>query len=137
MTNRTNPARRIGTRIAAAVLISAAALSAHADRGDHFARALDLTEAQQESMREIRETYGVNREQRQANKAEIQALVESGNVDAAADMAAKLASESVYRRAEMRQRMSEILTPEQMEQLEAMRSKRQTRGNRARRSDRF
>lgn len=120
--------------IATGLLIGAFALTSHAEPGERMmkrmAEKLDLTTEQQASIAEIRANYGGNREEMKAKRAEVKALVNSGEVDAAAELAATHARDAVYRRAQMRAELSEILTPEQLTQMEALIEERQSRGKR-------
>lgn len=110
------------------------AVAASAHPFDHISEELELTEAQQESMAALREEFASTRKTFHSQKEEVVALVSSGNVDAAADLAANQARERVYQRAEMRRRLAEILTPEQLVQMDELRSsgKRFSRGRRGR-----
>ncbi len=122
--------------LATGVLLGALALTAHAQPGERMfermSKKLDLTAEQQASVREIRAEYGGNREEALAKRAEIKALVDSGEVDAAAELAATHAREAVYRRAEMRNALSQVLTPEQLAEMEALTEQRMEQGRRGR-----
>ncbi|MEM6638412.1 MAG: Spy/CpxP family protein refolding chaperone [Pseudomonadota bacterium] len=119
------------------VFLTAWAAGAHAEPGqrnfDRLAKKLNLTTEQQASVEQIRAAYTPDRDARQAQREEVKALVESGNADAAADLAASHAREAVLRRAQMRNELSQVLTEDQMQQLDAMMEKRRDRSGKQRR----
>ena len=100
--------------------------SATADdrRLERMAHRLELNSEQVEAIRSLNEYAGVSKVDRRAMRLEVQSLIEAGQVDAAADLAASNARESTYSRAERRTAMSEILTPEQFEKWSATRERR-------------
>ena len=100
------------------------ASSVGAHPGDRITKQLDLTEAQRQSLAEIRAELRTSRESAQTRREQVVALVKGGNVDGAAALAAEQARERVYRRAEMRRRVSEVLTAEQLKEMEALRMER-------------
>ena len=124
------------TALTTGLLVSAFALAAHAGPGERIARKLGLTEDQQASVEQIRETYRPNRDEVRAKRSDVRALVENGEVDAAAELAATHAREAVYRRAQMRAELSEVLTPEQMAELESLMEQRMNNRSRAGRGQR-
>lgn len=113
--------------VALGVLLSALALTAQAHPTDRMMEQLDLTEAQRQSLESLRDEFEPGRDAVQAQRDEVMALVQSGNVDAAADLAANQARERVYQRAEMHRRMAEILSPEQLAKMEEIRSNKPDR----------
>ena len=100
------------------------AVSTGAHPMERIAERLGLSEAQQQSLTSLRAEFATARDAAQDQREEVIALVKSGNVDAAADLAAIQARDRVYQRAEMRRRMAEILSPEQLAQMEEIRSSR-------------
>ena len=109
------------------MLTSAVAQSVDVHRTERLARELALTEAQQEGLAALRAEYAPTREAFDTSREEVIALVKSGSVDAAAELAASHARDRVYRRAEMHRRLAEILTPEQLAQMDEHRSGRSGR----------
>lgn len=97
-------------------------MSAGAHPPHGLGEALGLTEAQQENMAALRAEFVPSRGERDAQREEVVALANSGDVDGAAALAATQASDAVYQRAEMQRRLAEILTPEQLAQLEHIRA---------------
>lgn len=123
--------------LATGLLVGAFALTAHAQPGERMierlSQKLDLTAEQTASLKDIRANYGPNREEAKAKRAEVKALVDNGEVDAAAELAATHAREAVYRRAQMRAEVSQVLTPAQMAEMETLieqrKEKRERRGH--------
>ena len=115
---------------AVSILAVAFVASAGAHPGDRFAEKLGLSELQQQSLATLRAEYAPLREAAREQRKEVMALVESGDVDGAAALAADQARDRVYQRAEMQRRMAEILTPEQLAQMEELRSSRPDRFHR-------
>ena len=117
------------------ILVAGLAVAASAHPFDRVGEELGLTDVQQESVAALRAEFSSARETIHGQREEVIALVNSGNVDAAADLAARQARERVYQRAEMRRRLAEILTPEQLVQMDELRASGEhfKRGRRGRR----
>ncbi|MBK6598080.1 MAG: Spy/CpxP family protein refolding chaperone [Proteobacteria bacterium] len=123
----TTTTRYILPVVAIAIISGAFVASAVAHPGDRLAEQLGLSEAQQQSLASLRAEYAPRREVAQAQREQVLALVESGDVDGAAALAADQARDHVYQRAEMQRLMAESLTPEQLEKMEEIRSSRPDR----------
>ena len=128
----TTTTRYILPFVAIGILSGAFVASAGAHPADRLAEQLALSETQQQSLASLRAEYAPLRETAQAQRKEVIALVKSGDVDGAAALAAEQARDRVYQRAEMRRRMAEILTPEQLAQMEELRSSRPDREHKGR-----
>ena len=102
-------------------------------RIERLAHQLDLTEAQQTALADLREEFRGARSGMRESRNEVGELIKSGQSDAAADLAAQAARDRVYRSAERRSRLAEILTPEQLAQMDELQSDRRGRGHRSRR----
>ena len=100
---------------------------------DRLAQQLDLSEAQQTALSQLRHATRTSRRGTREKRAEVIQLIRSGQADAAADLAAQSARDRVYRHAEHRASLAAILTPQQLAEFDALRSERRGRGNRSRR----
>lgn len=118
--------------VATGILFSALVTPAVAHPGDRLTQQLGLSEAQQQSVAALRAEYAPLRKAAQAKREEVATLIKSGDVDGAATLAANQARDRVFQRVEMRRRMAEILTPEQLAQMEEIRSSRPNREHKGR-----
>ena len=100
--------------------VLSAATSAHPF--EHITDELDLTEAQELDLSSLRAEFVPVKDTANAQREGVMELVNSGDIDAAADMAANQARERVYQRAEIQRRLAEILTPEQFSQMQEIRA---------------
>ena len=93
---------------------------------ERLAEKLNLTNEQVTAIEALRGDGDKDskRDARRQQREEIRQLIESGQVDAAATLAGNAASERVYKMAEKRTAMAEILTPEQLAQWDALKESR-------------
>ncbi len=85
---------------------------------------LDLTEEQEAALNALHKEKRASFHDRRAHHDDIQQLIEEGQVEAAADLAAENARQHIRSRAEFQSKLAEILTPEQMEQFKAEKGER-------------
>ena len=87
-----------------------------------FIEEMGLSQDQQAQLSEFHDQLRDQRKAMLEQRREFEALIKSGRVDAAADLAAQNARERTYKIAERRAQLAEILTPEQIEKLEEVRA---------------
>ncbi len=75
---------------------------------------LNLSESQKHSLKAMRADSKENRSLIKAKRVEIKNLMQAGNIDAAAELAASMASDRVYKRSERMNEIKSILSPEQL-----------------------
>ncbi len=123
--------RKIISLVVIGVLASAHGLQASAEdhRLERMTRKLDLTTEQVEAIQNLNEQISINRPKRGESRKEVVALIDEGQVDAAANLAAENARTRTFQRAERRAGMVEILTPDQFEEW-TERKERRDRGGR-------
>jgi len=112
------------TRLVVAILTGAIANTASAQPMQRMAKELGLTDEQQQSLADIRGEFRPSREDARAQREAMREAHKRGDADAAAEIAATAASNRAYQAAEMRQRVAEVLTPEQLNQWDALRESR-------------
>ena len=91
---------------------------------------LDLTGEQAVEVEKLMSEQSGQRGSMIQGVSEIHKLIDQGYVDQAAEQAANSARDRVYKMAETKRRLSEILTPEQLAKMEELKQRRKERFNR-------
>ena len=91
---------------------------------DKLAQRLKLDEAQTVKFKEIMTAQKIERAAMQAEKKQVAELFKSGDIDGAAEQAANAARAGVYKRAELKEKLSAVLTAEQLQQLQDMKKRK-------------
>jgi len=110
--------------LAASVLIFSTAASARPSHENYFVEQLGLSEEQATAVKELRQEKRSTMKDSREEREQVKTLIEAGDTEAAAELAAELAKKHVYSKAEFRSKLSTILTTEQMEAFDAMPKKR-------------
>lgn len=99
---------------------------------------LDLTDEQATEVEKLMAERSAKRDDKRKGMSEIQAMVDQGNIEQAADQAAEQAANSarerVYKMAENQRRLSEILTPEQLAKMEEIKQRMKNRSKRSKKN---
>lgn len=96
-------------------------------RYDRVAEQLQMTDSQAEQFKQVMTDAKSSRKDMRKQRQEIQQLSDTGDLAGAADLAAKQARERVYQKAEVKQKLAEFLSAEQIEQLETLHANKSKR----------
>lgn len=88
---------------------------------------LDLSEEQQSQLKELTSQRKEVAIEARSQRNQIQDLIESGDVNGAAEIAASQARERVSKMADKKMAIEAILTPEQLQQLSDLKAQRQAK----------
>lgn len=88
--------------------------------GERMAKYLDLNDEQVAAIATLKSEKRLSREAYHETRETIKALIEEGDVDQAANLAAEQARQKVLAKAEFRDAIKGILSPEQFEKWEQM-----------------
>jgi len=97
---------------------------------ERMADKLDLSDSQVTQIQQLIETNRPEKGSRKAHKAQMKELIEQGNVDQAAELAAEAARQRVYSRTNFKNGLSQILTAEQLAKMEEFKERRKERRER-------
>lgn len=108
-----------------AVFIAGLAISSYADseRISRMTQYLDLSDEQVLAIEALGNPQEEDRGEAWRTKNEVEKLVVAGEVEAAATLAAESVRSKIYRYAENRAALAEILTPSQLEEWEDLRDR--------------
>lgn len=120
-----------------ALAIPGIALAGHhgdrdGQRFERMANKLDLSDSQREQMQAFREQNQAKHQAMREQRKQVRDLLEAGKTDEAAELAAGVAKDKVYMMANMRQKMQQVLTPEQFKKFEELQDKRKDRKSKRR-----
>ena len=97
---------------------------------ERMADKLELSESQVTQIQQLIDTTRPEKGSMKARKAQMKELIEQGNVDQAAELAAEAARQRVYNRTNFKNGLSQILTAEQLAQMEEFKERRKERRER-------
>lgn len=97
---------------------------------ERMADKLELNESQVAQIQQLIDTTRPEKGSRKAHKAQMQELIEQGNVDQAAELAAEAARQRVYNRTNFKNSLSQILTAEQLAKMEEFKARKKERRER-------
>ncbi len=108
------------------------------DKGQRYellAEKLKMTDSQAEQFKQVMTNAKSSRKDMRKQRQEIQQRSDTGDLAGAADLAAKQARERVYQKAEVKQKLAEFLSAEQIEQLKTLHANKSKRHSKRRNSD--
>lgn len=94
---------------------------------DRMTNKLELNESQVNQIQQLIDITRPEKDSRKERKAQMQALIEQGNVDQAAELAAEDARQRVYSRMNFKNGLSQILTAEQLAKMDEYKERKRKR----------